>query len=360
MPVVHVATTQFAVKGDDVAANVAVAEGLVRAAAARGAQLVLLQELFVARYFCQEQRETHFASALPADPGQNHLLSHFSAVAKELGVALPISFFEKSGAAYFNSLRFIDIDGAVLPGIYRKSHIPDGPGYQEKYYFSPGDTGFKVWSSKLGVKVGVAICWDQWFPEAARAMALQGADIIMYPSAIGSEPQDSLLDSRHHWRRVMQGHSAANVVPVVASNRVGRECYELTQYSTPTRSSIAFCEFVTAVHALLASPSHNAQLRVRTAPRPIPSPFPPPWCVDCHPLWRLHGWESRWHVVHHRWYRCGCRRDGAGRRLVCIGRHRHGCQCADALCLGAVQRPTAGALRAPAAAGCDGALIAPR
>lgn len=144
-----------------------------------------------------------------------------SRLAAELGVVLPVSFFERANTAYFNSLAVIDADGQVL-GIYRKSHIPDGPGYQEKYYFNPGDTGFRSWSTRVG-RIGVGICWDQWFPEAARAMVLTGAEILLYPSAIGSEPQDPTLDSREHWQRVMQGHAAANMVPVVAANRIGTE-----------------------------------------------------------------------------------------------------------------------------------------
>lgn len=201
---------------------------------------VLACHSYLGRYFCQQQNPKNFARAMTADATKNPLLIHFSAVAKELGVCLPISFFEKSGASYFNSLRFIDSDGTVLPGTYRKSHIPDGPGYQEKYYFTPGDSGFKVWESCLGFKVGVAICWDQWFPEAARVMVLQGADFLMYPSAIGSEPQDTTLDSSGHWRRVMQGHSAANAVPVITCNRVGREVFTLDEYDPPTRSEIDF------------------------------------------------------------------------------------------------------------------------
>eukprot|EP00752_Nemacystus_decipiens_P002402 g2265.t1 len=199
------------------AANIAAAETLVRLAAAAGAQVILLQELFATRYFCQEQKEEHF---LLADISEG-LLERFQGLAKELGVVLPVSFFERGNNAFFNSVVVFDADGRRL-GLYRKSHIPDGPGYQEKFYFNPGDTGFKVFETKFG-KIGVAICWDQWFPEAARAMALQGAELLLYPTAIGSEPQDPTLNSSAHWRRVMQGHAGANVVPVVASNRVGRE-----------------------------------------------------------------------------------------------------------------------------------------
>jgi N-carbamoylputrescine amidase len=199
--------------------NVARAEALVRRAASRGAELILLQELFETPYFCKDQQPEHFALAQRYEGSP--LIARMSRLAAELGVVLPISFFERANNAYFNSLAMIDGDGRVL-GAYRKSHIPDGPGYQEKYYFTPGDTGFRVWHTKVGM-VGVGICWDQWFPEAARAMAIMGAELLLYPTAIGSEPQDPKLDSRRHWQRVMQGHAAANMVPVLASNRVGIE-----------------------------------------------------------------------------------------------------------------------------------------
>lgn len=199
--------------------NVAKGEKLVREAAAKGAQVILLQELFAGWYFCQDEKQESFALAEPAS--SSRLIAHFQKVAKELNVVLPISFFEKDNQAYYNSIAIIDADGTVL-GVYRKSHIPDGPGYEEKFYFNPGDTGFKVWNTKY-CKLGVAICWDQWFPEAARIMTLMGAEVLMYPTAIGSEPQDTGLNSSGHWRRTMQGHSAANYIPVVASNRVGKE-----------------------------------------------------------------------------------------------------------------------------------------
>jgi N-carbamoylputrescine amidase len=163
----------------------------------------------------------------------NPVLARFSALARELGVVLPFSFFERAHNAYFNSLAMIDADGSLL-GIYRKSHIPEGPGYHEKYYFSPGDTGFRVWKTRYGV-LGVGICWDQWFPEAARCMALMGAEVLLYPTAIGSEPHDASIDSRDHWQRCMQGHAAANLMPLVASNRVGTERgqkYEMTFYGS--------------------------------------------------------------------------------------------------------------------------------
>lgn len=195
------------------------AEALVREAAAQGAQVVLLQELFETPYFCQDEAERHFALAQPAEG--NPILERFQSLAAELELVLPVSFFERSGNTFFNSLAMIDADGANL-GVYRKSHIPQGPGYEEKFYFSPGNTGFRVWNTRYGC-LGAAICWDQWFPEAARAMALLGAEALLYPTAIGSEPHLEEFDSRDHWQRVMQGHSAANLLPVIASNRVGEE-----------------------------------------------------------------------------------------------------------------------------------------
>jgi len=218
MAQVTVAATQMACTWD-VEANVAGAEALVREAAAQGADIVLLQELFETPYFCKDQDQAHFALARPVE--DHPMLGRMSALAAELGVVLPVSFFERSHNAYYNALAVIDADGRRL-GVYRKSHIPDGSGYQEKFYFNPGDTGFRVWPTRHGT-VGVGICWDQWFPEAARAMALQGAEILFYPTAIGSEPQDESLDSSGHWQRTMQGHAAANMTPLVASNRIGRE-----------------------------------------------------------------------------------------------------------------------------------------
>jgi N-carbamoylputrescine amidase len=215
---ITVAATQMACSWD-LEANIANATRLVRQAREAGADLVLLQELFETPYFCQDQDAAHFS--LAHEVGTSPLLSRLREVARELNVVLPVSFFERSGNCYFNSLVMIDADGSQL-GVYRKSHIPQGPGYEEKFYFTPGDTGFRVWHTRVGV-VGVAICWDQWFPEAARAMALMGAEILCYPTAIGSEPQDPTLDSQPHWQRVMQGHAAANMLPVVASNRTGVE-----------------------------------------------------------------------------------------------------------------------------------------
>jgi N-carbamoylputrescine amidase len=215
---VTVAATQMACVWDE-KDNVARAERLVREAKTRGADLVLIQELFAAPYFCQDQFHGFFDLARPF--ADNPLIGHFSALARELGVVLPVSYFERAGQSYFNSLAVIDADGTVL-GNYRKSHLPDGPGYTEKFYFSPGDTGFRVWKTRAGV-IGVGICWDQWFPEAARSMALQGAEILLYPTAIGSEPHDAGLDSSAHWQRVMQGHAGANIMPLLASNRIGTE-----------------------------------------------------------------------------------------------------------------------------------------
>ncbi|HSZ73941.1 MAG TPA: N-carbamoylputrescine amidase [Rhizomicrobium sp.] len=213
------AATQFACSWD-VRANIAKAKDMVRRAAEQGANVVLLQELFETPYFCQDQLADHFALAKPFK--DNALVAEMTVLAKEMNVVLPVSFFEKVGHAHFNSLAMVDADGTVL-GLYRKSHIPDGPGYQEKFYFTPGDTGFKVWDTRFG-KIGCGICWDQWFPETARAMALMGAEALLYPTAIGTEPPPAPpVDSRDHWRRVMQGHAGANYVPLVASNRIGVE-----------------------------------------------------------------------------------------------------------------------------------------
>lgn len=228
---VHFAVTQFACT-PDTRANIEKAKYLVMEARDLGAQVVLLQELFQTPYFCQDQNPDHFNLAAPLEGNQH--LQDMSALAKELKVVLPVSFFEKAGHAYFNSLAMIDADGSIL-GVYRKTHIPAGPGYQEKYYFTPGDTGFRVWKTAYGV-FGVGICWDQWFPEAARAMALMGAEALLYPTAIGSEPPPAQpVDSRDHWHRVMQGHAAANSMPVLAANRVGAETGiegELTFYGS--------------------------------------------------------------------------------------------------------------------------------
>jgi N-carbamoylputrescine amidase len=203
----------------DLDANIAKAEQLVRSAAQEGAQIILLQELFETPYFCIDRQEQHFGLARSLE--EQTTVQRFQAVAEELGVVIPVSFFEKSGQAFFNSVVIVDADGRVA-GHYRKSHIPQFPAYEEKYYFSPGDTGFLASDTRYG-RIGVGICWDQWFPEAARAMVLKGAELLLYPTAIGSEVYDPDLDSKDHWQTVMRGHAAANVVPVLASNRVGLE-----------------------------------------------------------------------------------------------------------------------------------------
>ncbi len=218
MTQVKVAATQMACSWD-IEENLARAEDLVREAAGQGANVVLLQERFATPYFCPDQKREHFALAQPAE--DNPMIARFAALAAALEVVLPVSFFERANNAYFNSLAMVDADGAVL-GLYRKSHIPQGPGYQEKFYFNPGDTGFRAWETRYGT-IGAGICWDQWFPECAWAMALQGADILLYPTAIGSEPDNPDLDTCAHWQRTMQGHAAANMVVLAASNRVGVE-----------------------------------------------------------------------------------------------------------------------------------------
>ncbi len=228
--VVTVAATQMACSWDR-QANIANADRLVREAAAKGAQIILIQELFETPYFCQKPNPQYLQLATPVE--QNPAIKHFQKLAAELQVVLPISFFELAGRARFNSIAIIDADGKLL-GVYRKSHIPDGPGYHEKYYFNPGDTGFKVWNTRYA-RIGVAICWDQWFPETARSMALMGAELLFYPTAIGSEPHDASITSRDHWQRVQQGHAGANLMPLIASNRIGREeqdGYDITFYGS--------------------------------------------------------------------------------------------------------------------------------
>jgi N-carbamoylputrescine amidase len=204
---------------DSKESNVERMESLIREAAARGAQIILMPELFEGQYFPQQQLEEDFARALPA---KGHpTIVHFQKLADELSVALPVSFYERDGQELYNSIAMLDADGSVL-GVYRKSHIPDGPGYQEKFFFRPGNTGFKAWKTRFAT-IGVGICWDQWFPEAARAMVLAGADLLFYPTAIGSEPQDPGLDTQAPWQRVMQGHAVANACGVIAANRIGTE-----------------------------------------------------------------------------------------------------------------------------------------
>ena len=212
------AAPQFAAS-EDPQENADKAEALVREAAREGARLILLQELFESRYFCITEDPRHLALARTAEG--HPLIARFAALAGELNVVLPIPFFERAGQAHFNSVAVADADGRVL-GTYRKSHIPQNPGYEEKFYFSPGDTGFRVWDTAVG-RIGVGICWDQWFPEAARAMALMGAEVLLYPSAIGSEPAEPGYDSQPHWETTMRGHAAANLVPLMATNRIGPE-----------------------------------------------------------------------------------------------------------------------------------------
>ncbi|MPW26649.1 N-carbamoylputrescine amidase [Alkalibaculum sp. M08DMB] len=215
---VSVAATQMGCSSN-IEENIARADKLVRLAASKGAQIILIQELFETPYFCQIEKPEYYNYATEVE--ENKAINHFKDVAKELKVVLPISFYEKKNNARYNSLAVIDADGIVM-GVYRKSHIPDGPGYEEKYYFNPGDTGFKVWDTKYA-KIGVGVCWDQWYPEAARVMALKGAEILFYPTAIGSEPEQPDVDSKEHWQRCMIGHAACNLMPVVASNRIGIE-----------------------------------------------------------------------------------------------------------------------------------------
>ena len=199
--------------------NIEKTTSLVREAAKKGAQIILPSELIESEYFCREEKDEFFALAKPY---QNHpTIEHFQKLAKELNVVIPVSFFERDHNHFYNSIAIIDADGTDL-GLYRKTHIPDGPGYEEKFYFRPGNTGFKVWKTKFAT-IGVGICWDQWFPECARAMMLMGAEILFYPTAIGSEPENEGLDTKDLWQRAMIGHAVSNVVPVVASNRIGNE-----------------------------------------------------------------------------------------------------------------------------------------
>ena len=220
---------------DTVQQNIEKADNFVREAAKNGARIILLPELFETKYFCQERNYDYYN--LAAAPEDNAAIRHFKKVCAELKVVIPISFFERSGNATFNSVAVIDADGSLL-GIYRKTHIPDDHYYQEKFYFTPGDTGFKVWDTAYA-RLGVGICWDQWFPESARCMALLGADILMYPTAIGSEPILD-CDSMPHWRRVMQGHSAANIMPLAAANRIGTEVVTADEANGGQNSSLTF------------------------------------------------------------------------------------------------------------------------
>ena len=221
--------------------NIAKADKMVREAAANGAQIILLPELFERQYFCQERNYDYYAFATPVD--ENPAVKHFQKLAAELKVVLPISFYERDINVFYNTVAVIDADGSVL-GIYRKTHIPDDHFYQEKFYFTPGDSGFKVFDTRFGC-IGVGICWDQWFPETVRCMAVQGAEMLLYPTAIGSEPILD-VDSNSHWRRVMQGHAAANLMPVVAANRIGVETVEPCKENAGQSSSLDFygCSFI--------------------------------------------------------------------------------------------------------------------
>lgn len=237
---VKVAALQFSCS-KDVQENINKAEKMVKEAADNGANIILLPELFERQYFCQEKRYDYYNYALPLE--KNPAVNHFKEVAKELGVVIPVSFYERDIDRLFNTVAMIDADGSVL-GIYRKTHIPDDHFYQEKFYFTPGDSGFKVFDTRFGC-IGVGICWDQWFPETVRCMAVQGAEMLLYPTAIGSEPILD-VDSNSHWRRVMQGHAAANLMPVVAANRIGVETVEPCKENAGQSSSLDFygCSFI--------------------------------------------------------------------------------------------------------------------
>ncbi len=221
--------------GREAGENIAKAEKMVREAAAEGANVILLPELFERQYFCQERRYDYYKFAKPA--AENDAVRHFRPIAKELGVVLPVSFYEKDGCVLYNSVAMLDADGALL-GVYRKTHIPDDHFYQEKFYFTPGNTGFRVWDTRFG-KIGVGVCWDQWFPETARCLALGGAEMLLYPTAIGSEPILN-CDSMPHWRRCMQGHAGSNLIPVAAANRIGLETVEPTEENGGQKSSLLF------------------------------------------------------------------------------------------------------------------------
>ena len=237
---VKVAALQFSCSRD-VQENINKAEMMVREAADNDANIILLPELFERQYFCQEKRYDYYDYALPLE--KNPAVNRFKEVAKELGVVIPVSFYERDIDRLFNTVAMIDADGSVL-GIYRKTHIPDDHFYQEKFYFTPGDSGFKVFDTRFGC-IGVGICWDQWFPETVRCMAVQGAEMLLYPTAIGSEPILD-VDSNSHWRRVMQGHAAANLMPVVAANRIGVETVEPCKENAGQSSSLDFygCSFI--------------------------------------------------------------------------------------------------------------------
>ena len=242
--------------------NIDKADKLVREAAKNGAEVILLPELFERQYFCQERCYEYYNYAKPVE--KNEAVQYFKNVAKELNVVLPISFYEKDGCSLYNSTAMIDSDGTIM-GVYRKTHIPDDHYYQEKFYFSPGNTGFKVWDTHFG-KIGAGICWDQWFPETARCLALAGAEIILYPTAIGSEPILN-CDSMEHWRRCMQGHSASNIIPVAAANRIGLEKVEPSKENGGQSSSILFygSSFITDETGTLIKTSSRDKEEILTA-----------------------------------------------------------------------------------------------
>jgi len=215
---IHLAGIQASFTTDE-KSNIEKISHYVEEAKKLGAQVILPPELFESEYFCREEKDEFFALAKPFE---NHpTVAHFQKMAKALKVVIPVSFFERENNHYYNSLTMVNTDGGLM-GLYRKSHIPDGPGYEEKFYFRPGNTGFKTWKTQFG-QIGVGICWDQWYPECARAMMLMGADVLMYPTAIGSEPEDPSLDTKDLWQKAMLGHAVSNVVPVVAANRIGNE-----------------------------------------------------------------------------------------------------------------------------------------
>lgn len=242
--------------------NIAKADKMVREAAAKGANVILLPELFERPYFCQERCYEYYSYATPVN--ENPAVNHFKAVCAELGIVMPISFYEKDGNVLYNTIAMIDSDGTVM-GVYRKTHIPDDHYYQEKFYFTPGNTGFKVWDTRFG-KIGVGICWDQWFPETARSMAIQGAEILLYPTAIGSEPILT-VDSMEHWRICMRGHSGSNVVPVVAANRIGVEEVKPSKENGGQESAIKFfgSSFITDECGALISDASRDKEEVLTA-----------------------------------------------------------------------------------------------
>lgn len=242
---------------DMVSENIEKADAMVRQAAEQGAQVILLPELFERPYFCQERRYEYYSFAKPVL--ENDAVRHFRSVAKDLGVVIPVSFYEKDGCSLYNSVAMLDADGSLM-GVYRKTHIPDDHYYQEKFYFTPGNTGFRVWDTRYG-KVGVGICWDQWFPETARCLTLAGAEMILYPTAIGSEPILD-CDSMEHWRRCMQGHAGSNLIPVVAANRIGLETVMPDPANGGQNSSLRFygSSFIAdETGALVASASRDEE-----------------------------------------------------------------------------------------------------